>query len=458
MGLFKPSVDKMLAKHDVDGLIKMLADPEPKISDAARDSLLHIGEPALAALCAVIHDQQVKVRNQAIWVIGGIGDKTSGNAQAQAAQALLAALQDENSNVLRNAVVGLGKIRDPQSAKPLVALFASMTDDTDGEFWAQARIAITKIGIPAVDPLLAALKHQNVLARMGAAWALGDIGDRRAVEPLINSMKDENPVVRQNSASSLGQLCDPRAIHVLILGLNDQAVPVRQNAARSLGQLGNEQNAEPLSIAVEPLINSMEDEDPEVRQNSAVSLGQLCDPRAIRALTLALKDQVMPVRQGAARSLGQLAGEGNAGQLSIAIEPLIAILKDEGEEENTRRDATEALGKIRDPRATKALDDFREGVDSQGKSALMRAIDHGTIEEVRKIVQEGANVNHQDTYGKSPLMQVAFYGQLEIAQILIQHGADVNAKDHAGHTPLDWAADWGRPTIAQLLRGAGAKE
>ena len=48
-----------------------------------------------------------------------------------------------------------------------------------------------KIGAPAVEPLIAALRDKDWHVREGAAEALGWIKDPSAVEPLIGALKDK---------------------------------------------------------------------------------------------------------------------------------------------------------------------------------------------------------------------------------------------------------------------------
>jgi HEAT repeat protein len=51
----------------------------------------------------------------------------------------------------------------------------------------------------------------------------------------------------------------------------------------------------------------VKDANASVREQVVFALGQIRDPRAIEALTIALKDQVGDVRQQAAFALGQIA-------------------------------------------------------------------------------------------------------------------------------------------------------
>jgi len=57
-----------------------------------------------------------------------------------------------------------------------------------------------------VEPLIAALKDEDVNVRWPAARALGEIKDPRAVEPLIAALKDEELHVRWAAAEALVSL------------------------------------------------------------------------------------------------------------------------------------------------------------------------------------------------------------------------------------------------------------
>jgi len=69
-----------------------------------------------------------------------------------------------------------------------------------------AALALGKIGKPAVEPLIAALKDKDSRVRYSAAWALGKIGDKRAVEPLIAALKDKDSTVRRDAAWALTKI------------------------------------------------------------------------------------------------------------------------------------------------------------------------------------------------------------------------------------------------------------
>jgi len=62
--------------------------------------------------------------------------------------------------------------------------------------------ALVKIGAPAVDHLVATLKHPSAEVRNLAAKVLGRIGDTRAVESLVVALADADSTVRQASAGA----------------------------------------------------------------------------------------------------------------------------------------------------------------------------------------------------------------------------------------------------------------
>ena len=55
-----------------------------------------------------------------------------------------------------------------------------------------AEKALSRMGEPAVEPLIRTLEHEMWEVRRAAAYVLGNIGDRRAVEPLIEALSDED--------------------------------------------------------------------------------------------------------------------------------------------------------------------------------------------------------------------------------------------------------------------------
>ena len=94
--------------------------------------------------------------------------------------------------------------------------------------------------------------------------------------------------------------------------------------------------------------------------------------------------------------------------------------------------------------------------DSEGRTALMRAVDGGDSDGARKLVEQGADVNAQSPAGVTPLMNAAGMGKKELVELLIAKGADVNHKTSGNYTPLMQAALVGQIEIVKILLDAGA--
>jgi len=78
------------------------------------------------------------------------------------------------------------------------------------------------------------------------------------------------------------------------------------------------------------------------------------------------------------------------------------------------------------------------------------------IEEVKRLIQAGADLRARDFVGWTPLRRAAAWGHTEAAKALIAAGADLEAKDRDGWTALHCAAAGRRTEAAKALIGAGA--
>jgi HEAT repeat protein len=110
---------------------------------------------------------------------------------------------------------------------------------------------LVRIGSPAVDPLIGALRHPNSRIRYHAASALGSIAlggikAHNAVPPLIEALHDENSQVKNFAARSLGYIDDQQAVEPLIHALRDEDMGVRGDAASALGKLKTKRAIRPL--------------------------------------------------------------------------------------------------------------------------------------------------------------------------------------------------------------------
>ncbi|OGW33573.1 MAG: hypothetical protein A2X58_07465 [Nitrospirae bacterium GWC2_56_14] len=86
---------------------------------------------------------------------------------------------------------------------------------------------------------------------------------------------------------------------------------------------------------------------------------------------------------------------------------------------------------------------------------LAEAIEKGNVDVVKKLIEEGINVNIGRN-GITPLMLAASKGQTELAEIFLQAGVNINATDDDGSTALHKAAvDQAGTAIIELLIHSG---
>ena len=126
--------------------------------------------------------------------------------------------------------------------------------------------SIAKIGEPAFEPLLIALKAPEYWYRVVGALGLGMIKDERSVEPLIQALNDETDDVRAMAAMSLGVIRDERSVEPLAQVLKDEIPGVKTMAVLALKGIRGEKAKNILTKALQV------EDDPEFRKMIIESL------------------------------------------------------------------------------------------------------------------------------------------------------------------------------------------
>lgn len=328
--LFLPNVKKLKQKKNLKGLIKAL---HHKVRDVRCDAAEALGQ------------------------IGG----------PEAADALIGALDDENSHVGLKVVKALAGFKDPGTIQRLIV--ASKHSNSDVR--QRAVSVLGQMGAPiAVEPLISALKDGKWSIRSGAAQALGEIGDARAVEPLISNIMDRGGLACGTAAQALGQIGDARAVIPLIAALKDRVCEARY-VIKALGEIGS-------SDAVAPLLAELENQDKHVRFEVVGALGRIKHLDAVKPLiklVMTLEegytfDGSEIMRKAAISALEKIGPPADASDSvwyllatrgpdsvlafgAAAVDPLIAALNEFGGPGQAL--AAEALGKIGDHRAVNPL-------------------------------------------------------------------------------------------------------
>jgi uncharacterized protein len=85
------------------------------------------------------------------------------------------------------------------------------------------------------------------------------------------------------------------------------------------------------------------------------------------------------------------------------------------------------------------------------------AVRNGNAGEVRRLIDQGADVNQVSADGAyTPLIEAAYRNRQEVVELLLAHGAKVNVPSANGWTALMSAAWEGHTAIVRLLLGKGA--
>ena len=87
---------------------------------------------------------------------------------------------------------------------------------------------------------------------------------------------------------------------------------------------------------------------------------------------------------------------------------------------------------------------------------LLAAAGVGDADEIKRLIDKGANPNVSDARGRSALLFSVMAGHEAAAEALLRRGAKVDSADADGKTTLMWASDAGHRDVAELLLKRGA--
>lgn len=93
--------------------------------------------------------------------------------------------------------------------------------------------------------------------------------------------------------------------------------------------------------------------------------------------------------------------------------------------------------------------------DQRGNTPLLEATNCRSTDNVRFLIDNGADVNMKNNYGVTPLMNAASHGHADVVKLLLDKGADVNAKTtDTGETALAISAKNKKAAIELGMKGA----
>ena len=388
------------------------------------EELAKMGDEGVHRLIESLRHEDGPIPWGPIWALQRIGD-------SRVTDVLIAALQDKDAWIRRDATRALGELRDARSVEPLLA---AMRDEN---VWVRrdAAEALGKIGETAVSTLLRAYEDQKREVNWDELESYRKNSLAKTLELLSEALKDVSSDVRQKAADALDKLdwqphdetnrayylvsrgqwdeltiLGELGLTLLIRAAVDPNEPGRWGAAAALGKTRDIR-------AVQPLIHTLHDPDRWVRRHAVQALGKVGDPSAIPYILEALKDEDPTVRRNAIVALGD-AGD-------AAIEPLLQILNNE--ELSVRWDAIEALRKLDHPRTIALLNEALRNKDREIREKAAEALDY--------LGWEPADGNELAYY----LMVRGQWDEIvAVGTVAIDPLVETLLSDH----PLRWGAAW----------------
>jgi len=341
-----PNIAKLVEKHDIQRLIKLLFIKEWR--DEAKSALMRLKDPlSVPPLIDIVfmqgEDYQVsRARELAIYILGELKDK-------RAASALTLALNDPKFEIRKAALIYIGDIGDSSAIQPLIDLLISCLEDPEPDLLVQdlgerSARALGKLKAEQSYELL--IRALNSGFSSGAADGLKFLGDPRTVQPLIR------------------QLGNPRASGFKTSG--DEFHDPRWRIADALGELGDSQ-------AVETLIPFLTDSNPNMVTSTASALGKLGDPKAIEPLLAARNNLDERIRHAVENALERLDPDGSKraalGAGEIPVSDRIREYQHALSSDNQRQEleAIKGLSSIGTPEAVDAL---LSGLDGDAYGAI----------------------------------------------------------------------------------------
>ncbi len=182
---------------------------------------------AIPFLCECLKDKNWEIRKYAVWSLGEIKDIDI--------NILFPLVKDKSYLVRKEVAEVFGKIKNPITVSYLIELL------NDSEWLVRTATikALSEIkDLRAVEPVINSLYDKQIEVKLEAIKALAILKDKRATIPLISNLNDRyHLLVREYSAYALGEIGDKRAIYSLINLLKSENYELKRVARESLRKI-----------------------------------------------------------------------------------------------------------------------------------------------------------------------------------------------------------------------------
>jgi len=359
------SLSKMEAKA-VEPLAKAMRGKDRTLAWRAADVLRMIGKPAVASLQTALADKDAPWPEAAARALAMIGP-----ASDDVVNALLKILKtgDPEARALAADTLGRGNIKPETATEPLLnALRDDNVDVCKSAAW-----ALAAIGDTSVEPMISALSDSRVTHKRCVAMVLSKFGPAatKATKPMTEMLESEDAEKRELAIYVLKRIKpDPEiAIVPLIAALDDPKHTVCEPAAGILGRMG--------TAAVGPLIEVLTDKNAKRPGLAAIGLAGIGHEaaKAVDPLLALLKSGDETARGQAAYAISRIAHSD-----AKVVSALIEAMKNDPGEYSVQMYAAEALGRLRPP-ATSAIAALTEATKHPNRSVSQAAVE--AIEEIK---------------------------------------------------------------------------
>lgn len=179
-----------------------------------------------------------------------------------------------------------------------IAMLRPLLKDAAPEVRNAAAEAIEKLeGIISAEEILHTLKTGDMGARIGAIYALGEIGGTKVLPALIYCAGRPEVDIRSAAVEVLGRLGLPAALQTLVERLEDQNNAVQARAIAALS------NFSVSADVLKRLRTFLVSDDGTLEAEAALTLARLNDTAAINSILPLLSSRFASTRQAAATAI-----------------------------------------------------------------------------------------------------------------------------------------------------------
>jgi hypothetical protein len=209
-------------------------------------------------------------------------------------------LEITNLQLFRQLVSATRTLMKDQAHLRIDALRPLLKDPAQEVRSAAAEAIETLEAVSGVNEILATLKTGNMGARIGAIYALGEIGGDRVLPPLVYCARRPEVDIRSAAAAVLGKLALPAALPVLLELLDDKEPAVQ---ARAITALQNYPATEDVLNKLRPFLSAS---DGALEAEAALALAGLKDLGSLSQIITLLTSDYASTRQAAATALSRM--------------------------------------------------------------------------------------------------------------------------------------------------------